>query len=180
MAGTGTRLAETALCGEALVPASPPVNSGGAKLQGVCLGWLDRGSGRAEWEGHLKLRRLLEKAGLKEGIHSFSREVQAGATSGWSVSAGRSWGWERPEATLSRCCPQASCSIGRETEAQRGDALVQVAEAVRQSQGWQLGLLPCAQISFPPQGLSPSTTQYEEASFERGLPACNSSSRLRL
>lgn len=64
------RLAETALCGESLVPASPPVNSGGSKLQGVCLGWLDRGSGRAEWEGHLKLRRLLEQAGLKEGIHS--------------------------------------------------------------------------------------------------------------
>lgn len=158
MAGTGTRLAETALCGESLVP---------TRLTS-CELWRVKAArgvpglaGQRLWKGGVGRPPEVQAPSGKsrlEGRHSFSREVQAGARGGWSVSAGRSWGWERPEATLSGCCPQASCSIGGETKAQRGDTLVQVAEDVRQSQGWQLGLLPGAQISFPPQGLSPSTS----------------------
>ena len=79
----------------------------------------------------------------------------AGTRGGWSVFAREGSGWEQPEAAPSQCCPWASCCTDGETEAQRGDSLVQDTERVRQNQGWHVGLLPCTQMSAVPPGTVP-------------------------
>lgn len=122
------------------------------------MGWVDGGAGRVPWEGHLQLRRLPHKA--------YSRAFIL-RRPGWSQAWVECVCRERPEAAPSRCYLQTACSIEGETEAQRGNALVRVTEHIRQSQGWQLGLVPCAGMYPLPPGTVPKHHSLQEVRFEK-------------